>query len=84
MGPISDITGARALESARRALGLSLRTVWIRYFGLGGNASADELEQWLSGRSHLSVEDHDLVAHALNEEFDARGENHPLPYRRSA
>jgi hypothetical protein len=61
-------------------LGLSQEDLWCRYFELGGMASAVDLEAYLAGILEPSAHDHDLIAHALNEFFTERGQNHPVPY----
>lgn len=69
-----------ALEAARDMLGLSLLDLWVDYVGIGGSLNEEGVNAALSGRSSLSVLDHDLLVHALNERFVDRDENHPLAY----
>jgi len=68
------------LERSRRDAGLSVRELWLRYFSLGGMASALELEAFLYGSLTPTPHDHDVIAHALNERFVELGGNHPVPY----
>ena len=69
------------LGTALAHLGMSPRDLWIRYFAVGGNGSLSDVAAWLDGRAEPSDKDHDLMAHALNEEFAARDQNHPVGYR---
>jgi hypothetical protein len=69
------------LDAARQHLGLSYLNVWIDYFALGGNLTAVQLTAYLRGERDVSVVDHNVVVHALNEAFVDRGDNHPLAYR---
>jgi len=68
------------LDEARLELGLSQGDVWFHYFELGGMSSAIDVEAFLVGILEPSAHDHDLIAHALNEFFTERGQNHPVPY----
>ena len=38
----------RAVDIARRDLGLSVVEVWLRYFGMGGTATPTEVERFSS------------------------------------
>ena len=71
----------RPLEDARRHLGLSYLDLWIDYFALGGNLDAEHIAQYLRGDRPASDSDHNVVVLALNERFQDRGENNPLPYK---
>lgn len=73
-------SGTADLEAARVALQLSYRAVWIGYFAAGGNGTLDDVTGWLTGAAPVADADHDLLTHALNEHFSARGEDHPLSY----
>ena len=72
----------RSLEAARVMLDLSVTDLWLLYVGLGGSLPRAQLVAFLSGAGEpeLDDHDHDMLAHALNEGFTARGEGHPLPY----
>ena len=65
------------LEAARRQLGLSYLDVWIDYFALGGNLDAAQLADYLRGGRDVSDTEHNVVTHALNEFFQARGDDPP-------
>jgi len=69
-----------SLDQARRDAGLSHSELWLRYFELGGMSTAFQVEAFLYGALRPSANDHDLVAHALNERFGELGGNHPVPY----
>ena len=68
------------LETARRELGLTHSELWLRYFALGGMATALELEAYLYGALVPSDRDRNLMAVALNERFAELGNDHPLRY----
>jgi hypothetical protein len=53
--------------------GLSLESVWVNYYALGGTVSRFELECYLGGL--LVLDDHqcDILAHATNEVLTYRG-----------
>ena len=69
------------LEDARQRLGLSYMDLWIDYFALGGNLDADQVAHHLRGDRPVSDSDHNILAHALNERFQDRAENNPMPYK---
>ena len=75
-----------ALEHARIDLGLTIASLWLAYFALGGTKSAAELGSYLiegdpAGATATSAADHDAIVHALNEAYDEdRGVGYPLPY----
>jgi hypothetical protein len=68
------------LDQARKSAGLSPNQLWMRYFGLGGMSGAVELDAMCHGAMIPSGQEHDLIAHALNERFTELGRNHPVPY----
>lgn len=68
------------LDRARQDAGLSVATLWLRSFPLGGTASTLELEAILCGALVPTTEEYDAVAVALNERFVELGGNHPIPY----
>ena len=68
------------LDAARRELGLSVARLWKRYFGLGGNATPEETARYLDGEAALPRVEHDMLTHAVNEEFMDEGMDHPIPY----
>jgi len=72
---------ANLLETARRRLGLSTMELWVDFFALGGTLDAFALDRYLRGDRDISDTDHNVLAHAMNEVFTDRGENHPLAYR---
>jgi hypothetical protein len=71
------------LEAARVALGLTISELWIGYLTLGGRHGAERLGDYLIGGGETSPADHNVIVHVLNEEYSARGENHPLAYTES-
>ena len=69
------------LDDARRQLGVSTIDLWVDYFALGGTLDATQLDHYLRGDGDIGNADHNVLVHALNEEFQARGHDHPLAYR---
>jgi hypothetical protein len=69
-----------ALERGRTELGLSLPDLWMRYFTLGGMATAMEVEAVLCGALVGQAHDLQLLAVALNERYAEIGGDHPIPY----
>jgi hypothetical protein len=59
---------------------LSMSTMWLDYFGVGGTLSPSDLELALMGSVDLSIYDHDLLALVLNEHFVDREMGRPLDY----
>ncbi|CAN5654541.1 MAG: hypothetical protein ACR2HP_17830 [Ilumatobacteraceae bacterium] len=68
------------LDTARRQLGLSVLELWTEYFALGGRIDANGLAAYLRAASDLSDTEHNVIAHALNERFQASGSDHPVAY----
>jgi hypothetical protein len=55
-----------AFESAD----VSVDEMWLRFFGLGGEADRFELDAYLNGAITLPPIEHDILAHAINERLD--------------
>lgn len=72
---------ADVLNRYRQEADLSHAELWLRYFSLGGMATALQLEAILYGALLPTEHDHDVIAQALNERFVELGGNHPVPYR---
>ncbi len=68
------------LDLARQEAMLSIGALWLRYFELGGMATALELEAYLHGALQPSAHEYDVLAHTLNERFVELGGNHPIAY----
>ena len=68
------------LEAARQTLGISVIDLWWTYFALGGNEDAYALTAYLNGESIPAASTHNIIAHALNQEFSERGQNSPVAY----
>lgn len=68
------------LDAYRRDAGLTQSELWLRYFELGGMSTTFQLEACLHGALRLSMHEHDVIAHALNERFVELGGDHPVPY----
>lgn len=69
-----------ALRAGLALSDLDLTQLWTAYVGLGGSMTAEQLSEALASRRALSGHEHDMVAHALNEHFLARGHDHPVAY----
>ena len=69
-----------ALDLFRIDAALSHGELWLRYFELGGMSTGLQLEAFLYGALRPTRQDHDIIAHALNERFVELGGNHPVPY----
>jgi hypothetical protein len=71
------------LRDAYAHTGLTLEQLWIRYFALGGTADLVELDACIAGLVPVAPDQHDLLAHAINERLDELVEEHRVPYRRT-
>ena len=78
---MTDWTFPQTLDAARRAVGLSVDELWIRYFALGGNDEPIDVDGYLSGVRTLSTREHNVLTLALNEAFGDLGMDHPLGYQ---
>ncbi len=58
---------AQKFEERRRRIGLSLAECWTAYFALGGQASSDQLTEFLAGRVEWAEDEIDILAAALDE-----------------
>ncbi|MDP9075583.1 MAG: hypothetical protein M3N98_15725 [Actinomycetota bacterium] len=70
-----------SLDAFRLQLVLDRAGLWVEYFALGGDASPDAFDRYLSGEGLLGIAQHNIIAVALNEQFMDRGLNNPVPYR---
>jgi hypothetical protein len=75
------------LRAAMAQAELSLPELWLRYFALGGTATAEEVGAHVDGAPQRAFDDdgdvqHDTLVHALNERFMEMDLDHPLPYLR--
>lgn len=57
-------------RAAFEAADVSVDELWLRYFGLGGDAGRFELDAYLNGAISLPPIQHDMLAHAINERLD--------------
>ncbi|MGX1159494.1 hypothetical protein FBY31_2140 [Arthrobacter sp. SLBN-100] len=60
----------RRLRSAMRAAGISVSELWLKYFGMSGDAGEYEVEAYLQGLLSLPPVQRDLLALAANELID--------------
>ncbi|MGY1754539.1 PP2C family protein-serine/threonine phosphatase [Blastococcus sp. SYSU D01042] len=59
---------------------LTLEQLWMRYFALGGTADLTDVDGYLHGLAGLPANQHDLLAHAVNERLDELFTRHRVPY----
>ena len=71
----------QALSPARRRADLSMAALYIRYVALGGLASATQLSAHFASGAPLTVTEHDVAVHAINERFLELHDPERLPYR---
>lgn len=72
----------RLTRQAMDQAGLTTGQVWLRYFGLAGDAGEYEVDAYLNGVLSLPPVQRDLVSHAVNELADGLPEQHRAPYSR--
>ncbi len=72
-----------SLADGRHRLRMSILAVWIGYFSVGGNGSLSDVDNWMTGVNAPSLQDHDLLAQALNHRFTEAGLAHPVAYSRA-
>ncbi|ADX74501.1 hypothetical protein Asphe3_33960 [Pseudarthrobacter phenanthrenivorans Sphe3] len=60
----------RQLRAAMKAADISLSELWLKYFGLSGDAGEYEVEAYLQGLLSLPPMQRDLLALAANELID--------------
>ena len=68
MGTLGDLN--QRFHKAFEAAHISVDELWLRYFGLGGEAGRFELDAYLNGAIALPPSQHDIVAHAINERLN--------------
>jgi hypothetical protein len=72
----------RLLRRAFRQSELTLDELWLRYFGLGGDAGQLEVEAHIEGLMPLPPLQSDILAHAVNEHLDELAPPQRAPYSR--
>ncbi len=72
-----------ALSAGFAQTGLTLEQVWVRYFALGGTGDLADVEACLAGLPALDDDQHDLLAHTVNERLDELAARHRVPYARA-
>ncbi|MDT5088444.1 MAG: hypothetical protein QOG47_1151 [Mycobacterium sp.] len=68
MAASADLT--QQFRHAFESADVSVDEVWLRFFGLGGEADRCELDAYLNGAITLPPIEHDILAHAINERLD--------------
>jgi hypothetical protein len=62
----------RQLRVAIKAAGITVPELWLKYFGMSGDAGEYEVEAYLQGLLSLPPVQRDLLALAANELIDER------------
>ncbi|MDQ0662884.1 hypothetical protein QFZ35_001382 [Arthrobacter ulcerisalmonis] len=62
----------RRLREAIKAAGIAVSELWLKYFGMSGDAGEYEVEAYLQGLLSLPPVQRDLLALAANELIDER------------
>jgi hypothetical protein len=57
-------------HDAFEAADITVDELWLRYFGLGGEAGRFEVDAYLNGAITIPPLQHDMLAHAINERLD--------------
>ena len=70
-----------SLDAARLKLNMTMLDLWVAYFALGGQRDARAMGAYVQGRTTASDSDHNVIVHALNETFNERDQDSPVPYR---
>ena len=70
-----------ALAAAYASTDLRVGELWLAYFALGGNAGRYEVEAYLAGLMPMSAQEHNVLAHAVNERLAELTSPSRAPYR---
>jgi hypothetical protein len=70
-----------ALAAAYASTELRVEELWLAYFALGGNAGRYEVEAYLAGLMPMSAQEHNVLAHAVNERLAELTAPSRAPYR---
>lgn len=68
------------LTEARQRAGLTRGGLFLRYIGLGGLGSADQVADHCAGGPFLPIGEHNVLVQALNERFLEVGNTERLPF----
>ena len=71
---------ALSLTDGLQLSGLTPRELWVRYFGISGNAGETEVEAYAQGLLYPGPHEHDLIAQALNDYFIDSGAQYRAAY----
>ncbi|GAA0249304.1 PP2C family protein-serine/threonine phosphatase [Saccharothrix mutabilis subsp. mutabilis] len=72
----------RSLVQAWQRSELSTEELWLRYFGLGGEAGFLDVDAYVHGLGGLAPLERDVLAHAVNERLDELAWAHRAGYSR--
>jgi hypothetical protein len=73
-------SGGLAIAAGLAASRLNPRQLWWDYITMGGSHDFRGLEDYLSGRTTWSPNQHDFAAQALNDYFVESGLDHIVAY----
>ncbi len=74
------IAGRGVLERARVIAEMTGRELWLRYLGLGGDATPKDVDAYLAGRLEPTRREYNILVDALNERFMELGFRSPVQY----
>src|SRR3712207_2064192 len=72
----------RSIIRALKRADLSLEQLWVRYFGMGGEAGYLDVDAFVHGLGSLPPLQRDMLAHAINERIDELTWTHRASYSR--
>lgn len=72
----------RTTALALRGADLSTEQLWLRYLGLGGTASFQDVDAYLHGPGELPPLERDVLSQAVNERLDGLAWKHRATYSR--
>jgi hypothetical protein len=78
-----DTDQGSALQRAFRHSDLTIEQLWMRYFGLGGDADLIDVDAHLAGLAPLPGVQRDMLALAVNERLDELASRYRAPYSRA-
>jgi hypothetical protein len=70
----------RALACELDTIPVTEKGLWLTYFSLGGNHDFTDVHDYLAGHTAWAEGEHDLLAHAINEELLTLGMPQTAPY----
>jgi hypothetical protein len=81
---LSEHPSFGSIQEGFRYTTLTVHEAWLAYYSLGGTASSASVGEYLTLDGDLESAQQMVLAQAINEFFMDRGQNHPVPYPKSA